>query len=104
MQSKHFRQGGNTDSWKHRFVETGNAAQRPKGENAFGDNGESNPRVTMRRGIGTMRFGTQTGPSQLRFGTIRQDVLQESWRDRVPEIKDYVEQDSLSQVTFHLIR
>jgi hypothetical protein len=32
-----------------------------------------------------MRFGTQTGPSQLRFGSIRQDVLREgvflSWTE-----------------------
>jgi hypothetical protein len=89
MQSKHFRQGGITDSWEQ-------GTQRPKGEIAFGgDNGESNPRVTTRRGDGTMRFGAQTGPSQLRFGTIRQDVLQESWRDRALEVEDYVEQDSL---------
>ena len=46
MQSKHFRQGGITDS-----LEQGTPAQRPKGAIAFsGDNGESNPRVTMRRG------------------------------------------------------
>jgi hypothetical protein len=99
MQSKHFRHGGITNSW-----EQGTPAQRPKGAIAFGgDNGESNPRVTMRRGDGTMRFGTQMGPSQLRFGTIRQDVLQESWRDRAPEEEDYVEQDSLgaySEISF----
>jgi hypothetical protein len=53
----------------------------------------------MRRGDGTMRFGTQRGPSQLRFGTIWQDVLQESWRDRVPEVEDYVEQDSLARIS-----
>jgi hypothetical protein len=50
-----------------------------------------------------MRFGTQMGPSQLRFGTVRQDVLQESWRDRAPEVEDYVEQDSLgafSEISF----
>jgi hypothetical protein len=50
-----------------------------------------------------MRFGTQTGPSQLRFGTIWQDVIQESWRDRAPEVEDYVEQDSLeaySEISF----
>jgi hypothetical protein len=99
VQSQHFRQDGITDSW-----EQGTPAQQPKGAIAFGgDNGESNPRVTMRRGEGTMRFGTQTGPSQLRFGTIRQDVLQESWRDRAPEMEDYVEQDSLgvySEISF----
>jgi hypothetical protein len=81
MQSKHFRQGGITDSW-----EQGTPAQRPKGAIAFGgDTWESNPGVTMRRGNGPMRFGTQTGPSQLRFGSIRQDVLREgvflSWTE-----------------------
>ena len=99
MSSKHFRHGGITDS-----LEQGTPAQRPKGAIAFGgDNGEFNPRVTMRRGEGTMRFGSQTGPSPLRFGTIRQDVLQESWRDRAPEIEDYVEQDSMeafSEISF----
>jgi hypothetical protein len=95
MSSKHFRHDGITDAW-----EQGTPAQRPKGAIAFGgDNGEFNPRVTMRRGDGTMRFGTQRGPSQLRFGTIWQDVLQESWRDRVPEVEDYVEQDSLARIS-----
>jgi hypothetical protein len=98
MSSKHFRPGGITDSW-----EQGTPTQRHKGQLHLVDNGGSNPRVTMRRGDGTMRFGSQTGPPQLRFGTIRQDILQESWRDRAPEIEDYVEQDSLeafSEISF----
>jgi hypothetical protein len=60
MSSKHFKHGGITDSW-----EQGTPAQRPKGAIAFGgDNGGSNPRVTMRRGEGAMRFGSQTGHFQ----------------------------------------
>jgi hypothetical protein len=69
--------GGITDSW-----EQGTPAQRPKGAIAFGgDNGESNPRVTMRRGERTMIF---LGPD----GTIATPI-----RDRAPEVEDYVEQD-----------